>query len=47
MLLLVSGSVHPNPGPNSTNSVSNRSFKCKLSEVSVLACLYGFDVFAY
>ena len=28
MLLLVSGSVHPNPGPNGINSVSNGSFKC-------------------
>ena len=34
MLLLISGSVHPNPGPN-------------ICPISVLASMYGFDVFTF
>ena len=53
MLLLISGSVHPNPGPSSVNfstaHLNARSLNVsdKLSEISVLASLYGFDVFAF
>ena len=53
MLLLISGSVHPNPGPCSVNfsiaHLNARSLNVsdKLSEISVLASLYGFDVFAF
>ena len=51
MLLLISGSVHPNPGPSSVNfsiaHLNARSLNVsdKLTEISVLASLYGFDVF--
>ena len=53
MLLLISGSVHPNPGPSSVNfsigHLNARSLNVsdKLTEISVLASLYGFDVFAF
>ena len=50
-LLLMSGSVHPNPGPNNINfsiahlNVRSLNVNDKVSEISVLACLHGFDVF--
>ena len=53
MLLLISGSVHPNPGPSSVNfsiaHLNARSLNVsdKLTEISVLASLYGFDVFVF
>ena len=53
MLLLISGSVYPNPGPSSVNfSIAHLNpwslnVSDKLSEISVLASLYGFNVFAF
>ena len=53
MLLLISGSVHPNPEPSSVNfsiaHLNARSLNVseKPGEISVLASVYGFDVFAY
>ena len=53
MLLLIPGSVHPNPGPSSVNfsiaHLNARSLNVsdKLIEISVWASLYGFDVFAF
>ena len=53
MLLLISGSVHPNPEPSSVNfsiaHLNTRSLNVseKPGEISVLASVYGFDVFAY
>ena len=49
----MSGSVHPNPGPNSIKfsiahlNVRSLNVNDKLSEISVLASLHGFDVFAF
>ena len=48
-----SESVHPNPGPNDSNfslaHLNVRSLKVidKLSEISALTSLHGFDVFAF
>ena len=53
MLLLLSGSVHPNPGPSSVNfsnahlNASSLNVSDELSEISILASLCGFDVFAF
>ena len=53
ILLLMSGSDHPNPGPNSIDlsivhlNVRSLNVNDKLSEISVLACLHGFEVFAF
>ena len=53
MLLLISGSVHPNPGSSSVNfsiahvNAGKLTVHDKLSEISVLASMYGFDVFTF
>ena len=53
MLLLISGSVHPNPRPSSVNfsiaHLNARSLNVsdKVTEISVLASLHGFDVFVF
>ena len=53
MLLLISGSVHPNPGSSSVNfsiahvNAGKLTVHDKLSEISVLASMYGFDAFAF
>lgn len=53
MLLLISGSVHSNPGLNIVNfsivhlNAGSLNVNDKLSEIYVLARMYGFDVFAF
>ena len=53
MLLLISGSVHPNPGPFNLNlSVAHLNARSlniddKFREISVLASLHGFDLFEF
>ena len=53
MLLLISGSVHSNPGLNVVNfsivhlNAGSLNVNDKLSVIYVLARMYGFDVFAF
>ena len=53
LLLLISCSVHPNPGPNNSNfslahlNVRSLNVVDKLSEISALTFLHGFDVIAF
>ena len=53
MLLLISGSVHPNLRPSSVSfliahlNTTSLNVSDKVGEISVLASLYGFDAFAF
>ena len=53
MLLLISGPVQPSPGHSSVNfsiallNASSLNVSDKLSEISILASLYGSDVFDF